>query len=128
MRNPVPVRAIVFAMATLIFLAAPRTGVGGATNPDISVIGQPFLGWTDDPDDPDRLRVRPEIGETEIIFDAALNPYARGFFTLAIGEEGLELEEGFFSLNRGLPFELALKGGQYRVGFGYSAVRSGSDV
>ncbi len=118
MRSSLHVHAIMFASAMLACLAAPSTGMGGVTNPDISVIGQPFLGWTDDPNDPDRLRIRPDVGETEIVFDAALNPFARGFFTLAISEEGLELEEGFFSLNRGLPIGLALKGGQYRVGFG----------
>jgi len=118
MRNINPGRATAFALAFLFIMATPRPGVAGVTNPDISIIGQPFLSWTDDPDDPDRLRVRPEIGETEIVFDAALNPYARGFFTLAIGEEGLELEEGFFTLNRGLPLDLAVRGGQYRVGFG----------
>ena len=39
-------------------------------------------------------------------------------FTLALGEEGLELEEGFFLISRGLPANLALKGGKYRAGFG----------
>lgn len=90
----------------------------GVANPDISVIGQPFMQLTSDPDDPDRDRVRLDPGEIEIVFDAALNPYARGTFILAVGKEGLELEEGFFALTQGLPGRLALKGGQYRVGFG----------
>lgn len=97
---------------------SPGVARPGVTNPDISVIGQPFVTVTDAPDDPDRNRAAFDVGETEIVFDAALNPYARGFFTLTIGEEGAELEEGFFSLLRGLPGDVALKGGRYRVGFG----------
>jgi hypothetical protein len=107
-------RALVASALTVLVPAA----AGAVTNPDISVIGQPFVGWTDDPNDPDRLRFRPDIGEMELVFDAALNPYARGFVTLTIHDEGLEIEEGVFRLLRGLPFDLALKGGQYRVGFG----------
>lgn len=105
-------------MAAPAALLAVQAGAG-VTNPDISVIGQPYVGWTDDSSDPDRLRLRPEIGETEFMFDAYLNPYARGVFVATISpDEGAGLEEGYFTLNRGLPFDLALKGGQYRVGFG----------
>jgi hypothetical protein len=82
------------------------------------VVGQPFVRWTDDPEDPARRRATLAVGETEIVFDAYLNPYARGFFTVTLGEEGAELEEGFFNLLRGLPADLAIKGGKYRAGFG----------
>jgi hypothetical protein len=97
---------------------SPQASRAGVINPDISVVGQPFIRTTDDPADPDRDRLQLNVGETEFVFDAYLNPYARGFFTLALGEEGIELEEGFFSLLRGLPGGVAMKGGQYRVGFG----------
>ncbi len=96
--------------------AAPARA--GVVNPDISVIGQPFLRITDALDDPAGRHLTLDAGETEIVFDSYLNPYAKGFFTLALGEEGLELEEGFFSIVRGLPGALALKGGKYRAGFG----------
>ena len=89
----------------------------GVVNPDISVIGQPFARWSDDAG-PARKRVTLDVGETEFVFDAYLNPYARGTFTLALGGEGIELEEGYFSMTRGLPGNLALKGGKYRLGFG----------
>jgi hypothetical protein len=39
-------------------------------------------------------------------------------FVVSLAEEGVELEEGFFTLLRGLPAGLTLKGGKYRVGFG----------
>jgi uncharacterized protein YfiM (DUF2279 family) len=90
----------------------------GPTNPNISIIGQPFARITDDAADPDRERLQFDPGVVELVFDDYLNPYAKAFFTLAIGTEGLELEEGYFDLVRGLPFGLALRGGQYRVGLG----------
>lgn len=108
--------AAVVALLVLFGLAA--TAGAGVINPDISIIGQPLATWTDDPTNPERKRVRLDAGETELVFDAYLNPYSRGFFTLALGEEGLELEEGFFTLVRGLPLGLNLKGGKYRAGFG----------
>ena len=41
-----------------------------------------------------------------------------GNFTMSLGTGGLELDEGFFTLVRGLPAGFALKGGQYRTAFG----------
>lgn len=90
----------------------------GVTNPDFSIIGQPAIRWTDDASDPTRLRPVFDIGETEMILDAALNPYARGTFTLAFADGEASVEEGYFQLLRGLPGGLQLKGGKYRVGFG----------
>ena len=108
-------RRVLFCALCICTATAPA---GAVVNPDISVIGQPFIRWTDDLDDPARKRFTLDPGEVEAVFDAYLNPYARGTVVLAIGEEGLELEEGYFQLLRGLPGGLALKGGQYRVGFG----------
>jgi len=106
-----------YALATaVVLLAAPVHA--GVVNPDISVIGQPFTRWTTDPADPARKRATLDIGETELIFDAALNPYARGTFNASLTEDGIELEEGYFLLTRGLPWALSLKGGKYRAGFG----------
>lgn len=96
----------------------PRPVAAGVVNPDISIVGQPFLHWSNDASDPSRKRATLDAGEVETVFDAYLNPYAKGLFILALGEEGLELEEGYFTLLRGLPGGLALKGGKYRVGFG----------
>lgn len=104
------------AGAWLVFVGS--FAFAGPVNPDISVIGQPSMVLTDDPEDPDRERLRLDAGETEIVFDAYLNPYSKGYFTLALGDEGLELEEGYFTLLRGLPLGLNLKGGKYRAGFG----------
>jgi hypothetical protein len=96
----------------------PLTAGAGVVNPDISVVGQPFLHWTDDPADAARERASIQLGETEFVFDSYLNPYARGTFTVALHDGHVHLEEAYFDLVRGLPGGLALKGGRYRAGFG----------
>jgi len=109
-----------FAPAAAVCAAlAASPALAGVVNPDISVIGQPFFRFTDDPNDPDPNRLRLDVGETEFMFDAALNPYAHGTFVASLGSDGsMSLEEGYFTLLRGLPLDLQLKGGKYRVGFG----------
>lgn len=111
----------------MLFVACVATAAGsvlarptraGVVNPDVSVIGQPFGRWTDLAGDPARERATLDVGETELVLDAYLNPYARGTFVATFTEEGAALEEGYFQLLRGLPGNLALKGGKYRVGFG----------
>lgn len=109
----------VSAAVALTAVALARVAHAGVVNPDISVIGQPFMFFTDQPGAVDPNRVRFDIGETELVFDAYLNPYARGTFVMSLGATGIELEEGYFNLFRGLPLQLALKGGKYRVGFGH---------
>ena len=104
------------AVCGALALAMPARA--GVVNPDISVIGQPFVRWTDEAGSDARKRLVLDPGETEFLFDAALNPYARGTVVLSFGEEGASVEEGYFTLTRGLPANLALKAGQYRVGFG----------
>ncbi len=107
-----------FSFLMLLIATAGTPSFAGVVNPNISVIGQPFIHWTDDSSDPSHDRAVLDPGEVELMFDAYLNPYASGTFVMALGEEGMELEEGYFQLFRGLPGGLALKGGQYRLGFG----------
>jgi len=118
MLRPYRAAAPCLASSALLLALAPVSARAGAVNPDISVIGQPYMRWTDDPADASRKRVTLEPGEVEFVFDAALNPYARGMVIGSLGANGLELEEGYFTLVRGLPAGLQLKGGKYRVGFG----------
>lgn len=110
-----PVLPGALACALALCLAVP---VHAVTNPDLSVIGQPSMRWTDDAGDPAAKRWTLDPGEVELVFDAPLNPYATGRFILALTDEGMELEEGYFLLTRGLPGGLALRGGKYRAEFG----------
>ncbi len=111
-------RKRIHAAVLLLALLPVHAAFAGVTNPDISVIGQPLITWTDDAGSLARKRPVFDVGETELVFDAALNPYARGFFAVALASGQAEVEEGYFSLLRGLPGDIALKGGKYRVGFG----------
>ncbi|MFA6107578.1 MAG: hypothetical protein WDA75_02300 [Candidatus Latescibacterota bacterium] len=109
--------------AACLYLTAVTPVLAGVTNPDISVIGQPSISLTDDrgPDGTGtsgRNRPRLDAGETEVMIDSYLNPYARGTFVFAFAEDEAGVEEAYFQLLRGLPGGFALKGGKYRVGFG----------
>jgi len=106
------------ATAVLAVLASAVPVHAGVVNPDISVIGQPVLRWTDAAGDPGRKRFVLDPGETELVLDAPLNPYARGNVTLSFADGAVDVEEAYFLVTRGLPLGLALKGGKYRVGFG----------
>lgn len=102
---------------TLWFFAA-TLAQAGVTNPDISVIGQPSISLTAGSGTPGRNRPRLDAGETEMVIDSYLNPYARGTFVFTYAEGEAGVEEACFHLLRGLPGGFALKGGRYRVGFG----------
>ena len=110
-----------FAMSLGVVAAGvllAQAALAGVVNPNISVVGQPFSRWTDDASDPASKRATLDVGETEFVYDDYLNPYARGLFVVSLAQEGVELEEGFFTLLRGLPGGLTVKGGKYRVVFG----------
>lgn len=93
--------------------------IGQIFNPDISVIGD-FLGHlTDDETDEngDRFFVR----ELELDFEAAIDPYARGFVFLSASEEDgewkMELEEAYASFLY-LPLDTQAKLGKFKPAFG----------
>ena len=105
---------------TLLLVAAALAppAFAGVVNPDISLIGQPTITWNDAPGDPARKRFVLDPGETEVMLDSYLNPYARGTAVLSFANGAVDVEEAYFQMLRGLPAGLAIKGGKYRVGFG----------
>jgi hypothetical protein len=96
--------------------AAQAAATSGAKffNPDTAVIGN-FRGVAGHND------VNPspalEMPESEVSFQAIVDPYARADFYLAFGEEGVELEEGFATFTE-LPGDLQAKVGKMRAAFG----------
>jgi len=102
----------------LLSLAVAMTAFAGVSNPDISLIGQVRSDWTNDPLSTDQYRPTLGLGEVELVAQSALNPYADGTFVLSIGDEGIEVEEGYIDLNRALPLGFALKAGKFRAPFG----------
>ncbi|MCB4791465.1 MAG: hypothetical protein LHV68_06210 [Elusimicrobia bacterium] len=100
------------------FLIFPQVLLAGVSNPNISVVGQFNSKYTNDQTSENQNMPTLNLGETELVFDANLNPYAKGYFVFSVGNEGFGTEEAFISIFKGLPSGLALKGGKYRVGFG----------
>jgi hypothetical protein len=89
--------------------------LSNALNPNISVIGD-IVGQAGPRGDADANRVA--VRETEIGLQAAVDPYARADFFLAIHDgESPELEEGFVTL-LALPGALQARGGKFRANFG----------
>jgi hypothetical protein len=83
-------------------------------NPDISVIGD-FIGVAG------RNPVQPspslQMHESEVGFQAILDPYARGDFFLSFGEDGVNLEEGYITFTA-LPGGFVARAGKMRSAFG----------
>jgi hypothetical protein len=98
--------------------ALPVYGAAAAAskifNPDIAVIGD-ALGAMG------RNVVNPgptlEVHEAEASFQAIVDPYARADFFASLGEEGIELEEGYLTFTS-LPGGLLTKVGKMRAAFG----------
>lgn len=90
----------------------------GVTNPDISAIGQVVGRYSDDSSTAFPGKPTLGLGEAEVVLDAALNPYLNGAFVFSLGTESIEIEEAYASVVRGLPWNLGLKAGKYRLGFG----------
>lgn len=83
-------------------------------NPAISVIGD-FLGAAGR--DPVHSMPALAMHESEIGFQATVDPYARADFFVSIGNEGVELEEGYLTFTS-LPGGLVAKVGKMRSSFG----------
>ena len=83
-------------------------------NPDISVIGD-FITAAGNP--ADRYTPSLEMHESEVGFQAIIDPYARGDFFFTFGEQGVSLEEGYITFTS-LPGAFQLRAGKMRAAFG----------
>jgi len=93
-------------------------GAGGAAakvlNPDIAVIGD-FLGAAGNGAGHGTPAL--EMHESEVAFQAILDPYARADFFISFGEQGVNLEEGYLTFPA-LPGGFQLRVGKMRAAFG----------
>jgi hypothetical protein len=100
--------------------AAQLPHYGGAAamskvlNPDVSVIGN-FLGAVGR----NRVRQLPvlNLSETEVGFQAIIDPYARGDIFISLTPEGVDVEEAYVTFTS-LPGGLLAKVGKMRSAFG----------
>lgn len=58
------------------------------------------------------------LGGTELVFSASIDPYFRGFVNLAVADDGVAVEEAWFQTT-GLGKGFNLKGGRFLSGIGY---------
>ena len=111
---PAPPTAVVPGQAAPLPVYGGATSMSKALNPDISVIGNFIGGAGRNPLNPfPALSLR----ESEIGFQAIVDPYARADFFVSIGEQGAEIEEGYLTFTS-LPGGLSLKVGEMRADFG----------
>jgi len=84
-----------------------------ALNPDIGIVGN-LVGATGR----NQGNAYPSLSlqESEVSLQAIVDPYARADFFLAVGEEGIEVEEGYITFPA-LPGNLLLKAGKMRSTF-----------
>ncbi len=115
------VKQFPIVLSSLLLLLAPGRHAQAQTtvNPAISFIGDMRLtGLRNAPPDVGENKFVFNFNELEIVAGSALNPYARADVTLGVSKGGVDIEEAFATLLRGLPLNLQVKAGQYRVDFG----------
>ena len=94
--------------------AAAPSQTSSYFNPSISVIGN-FLAVGGS--NPQENLPAASLRESEVSFQAIVDPYARADFFLSFGEEGVNVEEGFVTFTS-LPWGLLAKVGRMRTTFG----------
>ena len=123
---PAPTPAPTEAQAGIATAGGQLPIYGGASaaskalNPDISVIGD-FVGAAGGNSAPPLATLQPfpslQMHESEVGFQAIIDPYARGDFFISFGEEGVNLEEGYITFTA-LPAGVVAKMGKMRSVFG----------
>jgi hypothetical protein len=94
--------------------SAPAASSASYFNPAIAVIGN-FVGATGRNEVEDRPAF--QVRESEVTFQAVVDPYARADFFVAITDDEVELEEGFVTFTS-LPGDLLVKAGKFKAQFG----------
>ena len=88
-------------------------------NPDIGVIGNFISATGESRGGSESIAPIPfaTLQESEVSLQAIVDPYARADFFLALGEEGIEVEEGYVTFPT-LPGGLLVKVGKFRANLG----------
>ena len=95
-------------------IGASQGAASKVFNPDIAVIGD-FIGvGGKNPVEPGKAF---EMHESEVAFQAVLDPYARADFFISFGEQGVSVEEGYLTFPA-LPGHFELRAGKMRAAFG----------
>lgn len=114
-------------IVTMVFLVLPGSSFAQTTiNPDISVIPRFFVETNDGAKLPGKREFsQPDFSfqELEIAISSYLNPFAKADVVLTLPGPDIEagklgLEELYATVVRGLPLDINLRLGKYRVDFG----------
>ena len=120
---PVPEPPVAGGLQTPTAGSLPVYGAASAGskifNPDIGMIGNFVSATGKSRGGSQSIAPIPfaTLQESEVSVQAVVDPYARADFFLAIGEEGIEVEEGYVTFPT-LPGGLLLKAGKMRANFG----------
>ncbi|HYC89405.1 MAG TPA: hypothetical protein VEO54_09360 [Thermoanaerobaculia bacterium] len=94
--------------------AAPAAPAAAKSlNPDLSVIGTFLSHAGDNPEE----RAPVALDEVEIALQAFIDPYAKGYFFIAVTPEEVDVEEGYAQFVT-LPWGLTAKAGKTKATFG----------
>ncbi|MBL7995384.1 hypothetical protein JNM05_08430 [bacterium] len=103
-----------------IFVMLPALFAQSSLNPDISVIPDFRMFTTTEKDVPEKNRINFSLEEIEMAIQAPLNPYARADVYIAFANDEsapVDIEEAYFTIQKGLPWNLNVKGGKFLVDF-----------
>ena len=103
--------AVEVAEAPTTTTAAPVAAK--ALNPDLSVIGNVLGHAGDNPEE----RAPFAADEVEVAMQAFIDPYAKGFFAIAVTPDEVDVEEGYAQFVT-LPWGLTAKAGKTKATFG----------
>lgn len=107
--------AVDLAQTTEVVQNPPAAATAKVFNPDISAVGN-FVGKVGDANEFDE-RSAASLAESEISFQAFVDPYAQAKFFVAVGPEGADVEEGFINFIT-LPHDVTAKVGKLKANFG----------
>lgn len=110
------------AFIILIFLFEINRAIyaQSAVNPDISVIPDFRVYTTTQKGVPEKNKINFNLEEIEMAIQAPLNPYMRADVFVAFtndAAEPVDVEEAYFTIQKGLPLNLNMKGGKFLVDF-----------
>lgn len=120
---PAPAPPVTGQPQTPVSGSLPVYGTAAAAgkifNPDIGIIGNFISATGRNQGGSESIAPIPfaTLQESEMSLQAIVDPYARADFFLALGEEGIEVEEGYVTFPT-LPGGLLLKAGKMRANFG----------
>lgn len=112
--------AFTFVFIVSVSVAPKKIFTQTSMNPDISIIPDFRTSTTTEKGVPEKNKINFSLEEIEAAIQAPLNPYARAdVFIAFVNDETapVDIEEAYFTIQKGLPWNFNLKGGKFLVDF-----------